>query len=284
MKESYRFCLIASILIFTGRLFYPCYARSNKAYPECIKVVEVVHEGNKDYEIVEFGAYPQSKNDDGTYNVEKLRWKVVQKDEEKAFLICENVIIGNVPFYEQYMDNRVLEGKTIYPNNYEYSEVRAFLNGLAFPDVKEINRKWENKGFLQTAFTESEQEKILITLVDNSLQQMKFNENTKTDSKYICNDTRDKIFLLSESEINNPALSFIDDNSRIRAATDYAYDNMAFRSGLESKGGIWWVRSPVSFYASRAAVVLYTGEADGKTNRVRDPLTGVVPALWIELE
>ena len=283
MKKIYH-CLFAIILILGGGLLNSCSKKIGKTYPECVKVIEVVHEANTDYDIVEFGSFPQSKNEDGTYNVEKLRWKVVQKDRNKAFLICENVITGNVPFYDKFTDNRELDGKIIYPNNYEYSEVRAFLNGLAFPDPKEINRKWENKGFLQTAFTESEQEKILITLVDNSLPQMKFDEESKTDSKYICEDTKDKIFLLSEKEINSPELSFIDDASRIRAATDYAYDNMAFRSGLESKGGIWWTRSPVSFYASRGAIVLYTGEADGKTNRVRDPITGVVPALWVELE
>jgi len=123
-----------------------------------------------------------------------------------------------------------------------------------------------------------------ITNVDNSEKQMKLTEDSDSHKRYVCRNTRDKVFLLSMKEINNPELGFVNDSSRIRPATDYAYDNMAFRSGLAEKGGIWWLRSPVYNYASRAYLVLYTGEADNKTNRTRDPTTGIVPALWVPLK
>ena len=141
--------------------------------------------------------------------------------------------------------------------------------------------KWENNGFLQTAFTADEQELILTTVIDNSEAQYA-NQSALEKKEYLCRNTQDKIFLLSKKDIENPELGFTGNDSRIRLVTDYAYAHMAFRSNLSN--GIWWVRTPVQMYASRAYVVIYTGEADeNKTNRVRDPITGVVPALWIKL-
>ena len=267
------------ILSFVAFAFISC--TQNYDYPEAVtKIDEIVIE-NKTFDIVTFGRFPQSKNEDDEYNVEPVKWRVAQKKGKRAMLICENVLNGSIPFYENFSDNRTVDGKTIYPNNYEYSEVRAYLNGLSYPDLKKTESKWNGKGFLQTAFTIEEQELILTTKIDNSEAQYA-NQSALKKKEYICRNTRDKIFLLSKKDIENPELGFTGNESRVRNVTDYAYDHMAFRSNLSN--GIWWLRTPVQLYASRAYVVLYTGEDDEtKTNRVRDPITGVVPALWIKL-
>ncbi len=267
------------IISFISFVFSSCTQKYN--YPEAVTKIDEIIIENKTYDIVTFGRFPQSKNEAGGYNVEPVKWRVAQKHGNQAMLICENVLTGNIPFYENFSDNRTVDGETIYPNNYEYSEIRAYLNGLSYPDLKKTETKWEGNGFLQTAFTADEQELILTTVIDNSEAQYA-NQSVLGKKEYLCRNTRDKIFLLSKKDIENPELGFTGNDSRIRLVTDYAYAHMAFRSNLSN--GIWWVRTPVQMYASRAYVVIYTGEADeNKTNRVRDPVTGVVPALWIKL-
>lgn len=244
-------------------------------YPKGVQKIDEVEIAGVSYDIVTFGKFPQSKDSQtGQYITEPIKWRVAQKKNGKAFLICENELMANVPVFEHFSDSRVIEGKIVYPNNYKYSEVRAYLNGLSFPDLKDENFKWDGKGFLQSAFNEEEQKLILVTTVNNRV----------SGNKYACENTEDKIFLLSIEEVFNPDLGFVNDESRIRPATEYSEANMAFRSGKSPHGGIWWLRTPQADYLSRTFVVLYTGEAGDKTNRTRDPITGIVPTMWITLK
>ena len=68
---------------------------------------------------------------------------------------------ANVAYYEYYDVNRTIEGETVYPNNYEHSKIRAYLNGLSYA-VKATNSDE------QTAFTNSAQSLIATTTVDIS--------------------------------------------------------------------------------------------------------------------
>lgn len=285
MKHKY-FASSFFITILTLLFIISCTAPVvNYKYPAAVKKIRTTEINGISYDIVTFGNFAQTLSDDGeSFLNEPLEWRVICKKDKKAFLVSEKVIMGNVPFYENFTSNRMIDGKVIYPNNYEHSEIRAYLNGLSYTDLKKIENRWENRGFLQQAFTKEEQDIICTTRVDNSVKQMSPDGKTRMNAVFVCNNTNDKIFLLSEKEVNTPEYGFVDDNSRIRGVTDYAIDNIAWHAGTENRGGIWWLRSPYWEYTSRASLVLYKGEVDDKTNRVRDTGTGVVPALWINLE
>jgi len=279
---------VASIVLclFGSAFFISCTEdKETGNYPSLVNVVRTTEINGVTYDIVTFGNFPQALDASGeNYLTEPIEWRVICKKNKKAFLVSEKELMGNVPFYENFTTNRTINGKTVYPNNYEHSEIRAYLNGLSYIDVKKVEKRWENRGFLQQAFSKEEQAIISVTKVDNSAKQMSPDGKNRINEVFACKDTLDKIFLLSENEINNPEYGFVDNKSRIRGVTDFAIKNIAWHAGTEERGGIWWLRSPFCEYSSRALLVLYTGEIDNKTNRVRDTGTGVVPALWINLE
>ena len=155
------------------------------------------------------------------------------------FEICVKTITGLyckeiLETYRDYQNNRTIDSKTVYPNNYKYSTIRAYLNGKYESDDTQVKTAFENKGFLQTAFTTTAQALIADTEVDNSKETTGHSEDTYA-ATYACEDTTDKIFLLSESEVINSDYGFAaydsygQGNARIRVSTDFAKANYAFK-------------------------------------------------------
>ena len=78
------------------------------------------------------------------FRLEPIKWRILSGNgTEKALLFSEKIITGGIKFYklkdsERYYISgtgylykpREIDGNEIQPNNYEFSEVRAFLNGL----------------------------------------------------------------------------------------------------------------------------------------------------------
>ena len=78
------------------------------------------------------------------FRLEPIKWRILSGNgTEKALLFSEKIITGGIKFYklkdsERYYipgtgylyKPREIDGNEIQPNNYEFSEVRAFLNGL----------------------------------------------------------------------------------------------------------------------------------------------------------
>ena len=120
-------------------------------------------------------------------------------------------------------------------------------------------------------------------LVDNSAASTGYSSNP-----YACEDTRDKIFLLSFKEVTNSAYGFAssgstDDTARRMTVSDYARATGAYMSTSSSYygNGYWWLRSPNYYSANGARGVRYDGLA-GNYNVFND-YYGVVPALQIRL-
>ena len=230
------------------------------------------------------------------FKVEPIKWKVLTTtydiDGEAgsatgALLLAENILTANVP-YEDDRNNRTIDGKTVYPNNYKHSQIRAYLNGLTYQgQIGEI-AKWNGSGFLQTAFTEAAQEKISTTEVDNRAETTGYKESTYATA-YACENTNDKIFLLSESEVINSSYGFAAFNSsgkgnaRIRFPTDYAKANYVYQSSTDGNGSYWWLCSPLYDDCKRARQVDVDGYACS-TDYVDYTPFGVVPALSIQLQ
>ena len=141
-------------------------------------------------------------------------------------------------------------------------------------------------GFLQTAFTNSAQSLIADTVVDNSAASTFPASNASGTNDYVCDNTSDKIFLLSEKEATTNDYGFAEydqygkENSRIRVTTDYAKANYAYQSSTAGYGGWWWLRSPYDDDCYYARYISYDGYANNN-DYVYFRYGGVVPALSI---
>ncbi len=220
------------------------------------------------------------------FKVEPVKWKVLTTNYNgKALLLAEDILTANVPYYKSAGD-RTISNNTVYPNNYKYSTIRAYLNGKYESDDTQGKTAFENKGFLQTAFTATAQSKIAETEVDNRKETTGYSESTYA-ADYACENTTDKIFLLSESEVINRDYGFAAYNSRgrgnarIRVTTDFAKANYAFQNNInDGYGGYWWLRSPSCKYSDYVPHVDDGGHA--YTNYyVGYKEYGIVPALSI---
>ena len=228
------------------------------------------------------------------FKVEPIKWRVLTDNYSgKKLLLAENILTANVPYYDynSSLNTRTVGSDTnIYQNNYKYSQIRAYLNGLDYyydtSSTKTTKKTdYTGKGFLQTAFTQKAQGLIAKTVVDNSPETTGYSSDTYA-TKYACENTTDKIFLLSESEVINSGygfdayISYGKGNARIRFPTDYAKANCADASSTDGCGGYWWLRSPIYNDSSLVRVVSYNGYAS-RVKNVNYSYYGVVPALSI---
>lgn len=238
------------------------------------------------------------------YKVEPIKWRVLNPDESGNKILLAEKILATCAFYDYENSNRYYVDHDVYPTDYKYSRIRAFLNGLKY-DKKASDGDYEavytfrKKGFLQTAFTEAEQNAIADTkLVDDwhSATPADYlgNSGNKWDhwckSEYLVSNVtvKDKIFLLSEREATTAAYGFgqcsdelyyfeDDDCTRFRYGTDFAVDCglLSYPNGLAD----WWLRSPSRDNFVR--LVETSGRTDEDENICRGDI-GVVPALCIK--
>lgn len=188
-------------------------------------------------------------------------------------------------YYYVNSSSRTVNGSEVYENNYMYSNVRAWLNGLNGSSYNVTN--YTNKGFLDMAFTETERNFINTTLVDNSASTTYYSSNI-----YICSNTNDKVYLLSYKDMINASYGFnsrdsIYDTNRSATVSDYARSKGCFMntSSPYYGTGIWWLRSPLyssSFRDNNASVVYYSGSVNG-SSCVYNSDSGVRPALEITI-
>ena len=256
------------------------------------------------------------KEGDKYYKVEPIVWRVLNKDYAstgKALLLAESILTGGIPYYVDTSSRRITEKEgfvTVYPNNWQYSTIRAWLNGRYEEKDSQLNT-YTDKGFLQTAFTESARKLIADTSVDNSAASTIPSGIRITDKDYelfwnsgenpYASDTptKDKIFLLSEQEATNSDYGFDeydrwvgDDygtttSTRIRDTTDYAEATGAYPGDSSAGyGGWWWLRSPLCLNEYYARDIDFDGYANGRNDRdfVGYAYVGVVPALSISLQ
>ena len=261
-------------------------------YPQSVKAADVTitdttddrgyYLGSDGYYYAKVTAYPngmykfsngETITNQGVYyfKVEPIRWRVLSEENGEYFLLCDSIIerqayqssyysVGS--FY--YTDaNGAPEGT--YANNYEYSGIRAWLNGT----------------FLESAFSVDEQAKILSTVVDNSVESTGY-----ADNPFACNDTVDKIFLPSYKEVTSVGYGFSSnrdsDVARYMTISDYLRAKGEYMSTSSSTygNGYWCLRSPYYNYFDYAHRVSGDGSIDYHYVYYT---RGVVPALRIRL-
>lgn len=209
------------------------------------------------------------------FEFEPIYWSVLDDNRGELLLIC-NVALDSQEFSREseYKENI---SKGIMANNYEASSIRSWLNDI----------------FYNTAFTTQQKQYILSTTVKNNFD----------GNQYSCNDTEDKIFLLSKEEAllerygfqslsSSTAYGYTNvnnDPARCKKATNYAKSQACSANtdasyyAREQRGNAcWWLRTPDNDYSGMASYVNYYGSPTG-TSSVYECRIGVVPALRIKL-
>ena len=200
------------------------------------------------------------------YLVEPIKWKILEQNNN-TYKLVSDVILDQSVFYEDWRD-RSINKYTVYPNNYEYSNIRAWLNGY---DGSTYNVKnYKSKGFIDIAFTEEERKFINETLVDNS------SSTTKTETnKYACNNTLDKVYLLSYQDVYK---YFTSDDERQAKVTDYSEATGVYQY---NENGDFWLHSPCDNYSYYAYYISDYG--DISNYYVSDSSTGARPVIEITI-
>ena len=219
----------------------------------------------RDGKYIYFGRYPQDKatqsydgevcacsnnycknGEEVYFKIQPIKWRILEESDGVALLLCENIID-----MQNFGDG---------DNNYANSFIRY----------------WLNEDFLLKAFTKEEGQLILTTNVDNSVLSTGFDVN-----QYTCEDTQDKVFLLSYKEAFE--LYGLQNIDRKKESTQYAF----FMSGSDTDNE-WWLRSPDDKSDFCARIVNEEGRASIQNVHIYEgvdyyPYTGIVPALRIKL-
>lgn len=179
--------------------------------------------------------------DDGTvivedetywFKCETIKWRVLGEQNGKYFLLASSLLNAQA-FYQDHQD-RIDTGKTIYANNYEYSNLRTWLN-----------KDFHNEAFFKNNTYINE------TTVSNIASTTDAKKNT-----YACSDTKDKVYLPSYQDFINVNYGFepnANNSSITRQAktTDFARAQGAWSNKTTASlngNGSYWTRSPSSEY------------------------------------
>lgn len=194
------------------------------------------------------------------FKAEPIKWRVIKSSDGKLTLLSEYVL-----------DNQVFDTKS---NNYEESHIR----------------KWLNETFLTGAFNAEELAKIVTTTVSNSASSTSTSSN-----KFACNDTLDKVFLLSYEEATSLAYGFrtsydVEDPAKATFASDYA---KALGIKITTSNALygqtsWMLRSPFNVEKSISYVNGVKTSSTDKVNYIEKYASsiakyGVRPVIVIEL-
>lgn len=203
---------------------------------------------------------------------ERIKWRVLKNDGNTLFLVADKAL--DCKNYNEDNVNVTWENSTI--------------------------RNWLNNSFYITAFSNNEQAAIIEQTIEN-----KDNDTYDTEGG---NDTKDKIFLLSESEATDvkwcedgwsdggfcPTVSR-ESRSRHMKTSDYAYargvnicEAWNCSNELLIDNCSWWLRSP-GWKSNNAMFVYSTGDiclngtVGWGSGSVAMEYSGICPALRIKL-
>lgn len=210
-----------------------------------------------------FTIYPSSTSnsyqDDNGYSTgtvywfkyEPIKWRILTESDGKAMILSELML-----------DNQQYDYDGSYSNNYANSTIR----------------RWLNDTFYNTAFGALQQAIIETTEVDNSVYSTGYSSNP-----YACQNTFDKVFLLSYREAINSSYGFStswpSSPTRQKQGSDYckAQGSRTYSNG----NGYWWLRSPSDNSSVYAWFVGNVGSLNYRNFVYDTGHGGVVPALVI---
>ena len=204
------------------------------------------------------------------FKCEPITWNVLS-DANGEYYILSSVLLDAHCYYDfSSADDESEEYRTnngIYHNNYEYSDIRSWLN-----DEFYISAFALHNSFIQE------------TTVDNSASTTDSDENP-----YACENTEDKVFLPSYQDYINSSYGFSapnnpDDARRLCKTTDWARARGAWcDTRYYPYNGDYWTRSPCSGDYDVACSVAYIGWVDSAEWAVAQECVCVRPAISIKI-
>jgi hypothetical protein len=214
------------------------------------------------------------------FKVEPIQWRVLSGQTLTTGLVMAEKVLTNGA-YSTSTSNRTISSSTVYPNNYQYSTLRAMLNGYDGSAYSVDN--FTGKGFLDVAFTDAERAYITTSIVDNSAATTESSSNP-----YACASTSDKLFALSYQDLLTTSYGFASSSgsssTRYGVLTDYARATgtwMSTKSNSYYGNGCWWSRSPRVNDSGNAVSVDNVGYL--YTYNVDYPNDGVRPSFTVDL-
>ena len=172
------------------------------------------------------------------FKCEPIKWDVLSETDGEYYVLSDALL--EVHRYGEFYSG---EKDGHYSNNYQHSEIRAWLNG----------------DFYGSAFTLGDSA-IRTAEVDNSAATTDSSSNA-----YACANTQDKVFLLSYQDYleSDYGFSASKDSTSTRCCkpTDWARARGAYCSTSSSTlfNGWYWTRSPYSSESRYAWTVTYDG-------------------------
>ena len=190
------------------------------------------------------------------FEYEPIKWNVLDHDDGSLFITSE-VILDSQSHYHQNKDTEFIHnGGTGYANNYELSDIRT----------------WLNSEFYNSALPSSKNDVVKLTTVDNSIDSTLDNTN-----EYTCNDTEDRVFLLSRSEIKE----YLSTSQSTVSGSDYAKCQGLYVA-LQNDKAFWSLRTP---YPNAAYEIRYiTNNGSISYDSISKTSLGVRPACWINID
>ena len=196
------------------------------------------------------------------FKCKPIVWNVLSNNNGEYYIVSS--VLLDAHCYYNSSSNRTIDGKTVYPNNYKYSDIR----------------KWLNNDFYNSAFALGNSH-IQTTIVDNSAAT-----TDNAGNSFACANTEDKVFLPSYKDYINSSYGFSTYYSKRRCCrtTDWARARGAYYntdSDSYQYNGVYWTRSPYSDYSSYAWLVHNYGNLVHGT--VDDTSSSVRPGLSIKI-
>ncbi len=233
-----------------------------------------IENGVTTWDCIYFGNYWQEDtNKDGKAdkNDEKtpIKWRVLSVDGDDVFLMADKSL--DCQKYNE-TDSDV---------TWETCTMRSWLNGYG-AKANLQGKDYSGDGFLNNAFTETEQKAIKSAYVVN-------NDNPECGT-YGGNNTSDRVYLLSIEEVMDPSYGFTSsvDSSNTRKSVNTVYTAAGGEVGsnnMNSAGSSdhWWLRSP-GYDSHAASYVTKIGYVLTNGIDVSDTMIAVRPALHLNLK
>ena len=228
------------------------------------------------------------------FKYEPIKWRILTTSGNSAFIMSDIALdfFSMQPDRKSEIRNDLLASYNnsagvpdgTYANNWEYSFIRS----------------WLNETFYNEVFNKLQKEIIKTTHLDNTARSSNPNDYPKYygyaenagKNKFAdqCEDTDDKIFLLSLRDVTTTAYGFnkdvlAEDPARNLKASDFAKFHGVSMGNTQKDYVTWYTRSPTLANGNQGYTTFvldrHAKGAMGSIDLVPDG--GVVPALWITL-
>lgn len=214
------------------------------------------------------------------FKFEPITWDLLSVNELQGPLMVSHSVLDSHDYHHDDYQRMEERFDPFFPEETPpVDEEMGNANDYSASDI----RSWLNNEFYSWAFSTFEKSMITTTLVDNSQAST---ENRYGLSPYFCDDTNDKVFLLSSKDIVNSSYGFSTEytssNTRQKIGTDYA-KAMGLQDYFVSDSSIYanfWLRSPHNFEYSVGQISFDGGAYDYQVN---DTTYGVVPAIRLDI-